>query len=190
MNSEVLFQRAQVHLASAATAHDADERHYLTVEAVILCAAAVESEVNWTIARPILLVQDSSERMYAGHLAARVARASIREKIEFLLRSHDDFKLDGQTRTSLRTLFRLRNRFVHSTPELRELHFFPDDWDRWGEAISLDELPRRPVLDSGIDIEIEAISQVPDLISQAGDFIRKLRRLPPEVTFEETRDVP
>lgn len=120
MDGMAFLARAQWHLNAASDTRDQQENFYLHLEAVVLTAAAVESEVNWTLWKRVLNTADAEQRRYLAEITKRFRRARIREKIEFLVQVYPSLTLTSEERDSLKTLFDLRNEAVHATPKLVE----------------------------------------------------------------------
>lgn len=173
----ILLGRAKKHLDRAYATKDGGKRYYSLVEAAILAAAAIECEVNWTLFKPLLLMEDKRIQQYHNLLTMSFAHSRIHEKICFLLTSYPSLVVDKTQNRLIKRLFDLRNMHVHATPKLIEPHYIPDNWDRWGENIALSDLPKRASLTSKVDSE--AIDDMPVFIAAARKFIKRLRALSP-----------
>lgn len=90
------------------------------IQAIILAAAAIEAQVNMTIAEPLCYLAPVEARSYFADMFRQAARAPIREKLEFLLRNRQGLALSKTEKAELQAVFAARNAIMHSTPEYME----------------------------------------------------------------------
>lgn len=111
-----------------------------------MAAAAVECEVNWTISKPLLFIKQKGIQRYANNLALQFVRTNIQAKIGFLKKANPDFALQNGDKPSLKRLFELRNSYVHSSLELNEPYYVPEDYFEREGLFELQDLPTATVL--------------------------------------------
>ena len=176
--------REATHLEKAPSVNFSEVgEKYLIV--IIMAAAAIEAQVNLMMALPAMSIENEKLKMFYAQ-ASIMDMTGIRQKLKIIKKVYKDFGLTNGLVNDLGKVASLRNRYVHSSPELIEARYIPEDVDITTD-LDIHNLPTRPHL--GYNNMRETLLNGSTLcINTAGKFLTMCNGLFQGKTVDALRD--